>query len=67
MEEQVDNMDRKFGSCPSYYPSYIIRVDGNEVPALFTIDQINDAIERANRNPEDMPKESGSFFSWLLG
>ena len=66
MEEEVDNKGRSFGSCSSYYPAYVVMVDGKEVPALFTIDQLNNAMERANRNPEDMPKEALNFFVWLF-
>ena len=67
MVEELDNKERKFGSCLAYYPAYVVMVDGKEVPALFTIDQLNDAMGRASRNPEDMPKESGNFFNWLFG
>lgn len=65
MDEEVENKDRTFGSCLSYFPAYVVMVDGKEVPALFTFDQLNDAMQRANRNTEDMPTET-SFFSWLF-
>lgn len=66
MSEEVLNKDRTFGSNTCYYPAYIVISEGKEVPALFTMAQLNIAMERANRNPEDMPKESGNFFSWLF-
>lgn len=66
MAEEVENRERRFGSNLSYYPAFIKAVSGQEVPALFTADQLNDAIERAARNPEDIPEEQGSFFNWLF-
>lgn len=66
MNEEVINKERTFGSNTSYYPAYVVFSDGNEVPALFTMDQLNIAMARAARNVEDMPKENCSFFSWLF-
>lgn len=65
MDEEVTNKDRKFGSCLSYFPAYVVMIDGKKVPALFTCDQLNDAMNRAARNTEDMPEKT-SFFSWLF-
>ena len=67
MNEEVINKERTFGSNTSYYPAYVVLSDGKEVPALFTMEQLNTAMARAARNVEDMPKESGNFFSWLFG
>ncbi len=64
--EEVDNKDRKFGSNLSYYPAYVVKVDGVEVPALFTKTQLEEAISRAEANPEDMPKQYKGLFSWLF-
>lgn len=61
MDEQVDNKDRRFGSETTYYPVYVTRADGEEVEALFTINQIESAILRGKKNPEDMPEMAG----WL--
>lgn len=66
LKEEVINKERTFGSNTSYYPAYVVLSDGKEVPALFTMDQLNIAMARAARNVEDMPKESCSFFSWLF-
>ena len=66
LKEEVINKDRTFGSNTSYYPAYVVLIDGKEVPALFTWAQIANAMERANRNVEDLPKKSGTFFSWLF-
>ena len=51
--EEVANIDRTFGSGLYYFPCM---VDGK--PALFTKTQIKDALERAERNPKDIPKRS---------
>ncbi len=66
MKEEVVNKNRAFGSNTSYFPAYVVLTDGKEVPALFTMDQLNIAMARASRNVEDMPKEDTSFFSWLF-
>ena len=67
LKEEVINKERTFGSNTAYYPVYVVLVDGKEVPALFTMDQLNIAMARAARNVEDMPKEGSNFFSWLFG
>lgn len=53
--QRVPNKDRRFGAAPEYYPAYIL-VGDKYHPALFTWNQIEDAIRRAEANPEDMPK-----------
>jgi hypothetical protein len=63
IDELVENKDRKFGSNKYYYPVQVVTEDGHLVNALFTQDQINDAIFRAEKNPEDMPEIS--FWDWL--
>lgn len=57
LDEVVENKERKFGADSEYYP---VRVqDGDcEVNALFTIEQIKVAIERAQNNPEDVPDKT---------
>jgi len=56
LEELVDNKDRKFGSTLEYYPVRIESNDGHIVNALFTNSQLDKAIFRANKNPEDVPE-----------
>ncbi len=65
MTEKVENKERKFGSQLEYYPCKIITPSG-EANALFTKNQIEVAIERAARNPEDIPQDI-SFFDFLFG
>lgn len=65
LEESVDNQDRKFGSALEYFPCYVVDEDGNNIPALFTEDQIATAIQRAHRNPEDIPEKS--FLERIFG
>ena len=59
--EEVQNLDRRFGSCLFYFPCMI---DGE--PALFTKAQLDDAKARAARNPEDIPEDK-SFWEGLFG
>jgi hypothetical protein len=66
MKEEVENKDRAFGSNLSYYPAYVVMSDGEEVPALFTPGQLQRAMERAARNPEDLEDNSTSFWGWLF-
>lgn len=67
LREEVINKERTFGSNTAYYPAYVVTSDGKEVPALFTMDQLNIAMGRAARNIEDIPKDGGNLFSWLFG
>ncbi len=67
--DQVLNDARRFGSARHYLPAEIITVDGTRQPALFTKDQINTAIARAQDNPEDIPPRWfwTRFWQWLFG
>jgi hypothetical protein len=67
ISEKVDNKDRRFGQNKTYYPAIIIDQDGFKSNALFTGDQIQVAKERADSNPEDLPKENKSFWDYLFG
>ena len=66
MSEEVANKARKFGSNLEYYPAKIVLLDGKKINALFTLDQLKEAMERANTNPEDMPKKNSSLWDWLF-
>lgn len=48
------NTERKFGSSDTYFPCRIVDADGNEMIGLFTGYEIDAAIERGVRNPEDV-------------
>lgn len=50
---QVENRDKKFNENKCYYSTWI-KVNGKTVPVMFTQDQIESAIYRAKRNPEDV-------------
>jgi hypothetical protein len=67
LREEVKNKDRKFGSNKEYYPSYVELEDGRKVPALFTKHQIQEAMERAEKNPEDVPEEHQTFLESIFG
>lgn len=58
LDESVDNKDRKFGASDEYFPVRVITEDGQEINALFTQDQLATAIQRALRNPEDIPNKT---------
>ena len=53
MSEQTPNVDRKPAANERYYPVYV-RIDSRWKPALLTRDDILVAIERAEKNPEDV-------------
>lgn len=50
----AENADHKFGEAGTYYRGRVIGHDGAAHDALFTADQLSVAIERAQRNPEDV-------------
>lgn len=55
LADAVANRNRRFGAAPFYYPAEIDRGGGRIDPALFTPDQLADAVARAQDNPEDVP------------
>jgi len=55
--ETVENKDRKSGGATHYQPAIII-IGEEEIRALFTIHDLDDAIERADRNHEDFPDKT---------
>ena len=65
MDEKVENKERTFGSNPVYYPARVTLEDGTEKNALFTEGDVIQAVQRADRNPEDVPGKS--FWDYLLG
>jgi len=56
LEERVDNTERKFGAALDYFPSQILLEDGTKLWAMFTKTEIDNAIKRAEKNKEDIPK-----------
>ncbi len=66
-KEILDNKQRMFGSALKYFPCIIVEATGEEVPALFTADQIRIAKLRGRKNVSDFPeKKSGGIFSFLF-
>jgi hypothetical protein len=65
LTEKVKNKDRRFGSALEYITAWVVYPDGTEKPALFTMSPINEAIDRADDNPEDIP-ERRSLLSKLF-
>jgi hypothetical protein len=54
--EKVANKGRKFGAGTEYFPATVVLADGQRMPALFTQEQVQTAIDRARFNSEDMPR-----------
>lgn len=62
---KVDNSSRKFGSAPYYYYSKVEH-NGEIVHALFTETEVNNAMDRAILNPEDLPQtKTVNFLTWI--
>lgn len=55
VRDAVPNAERKFGSGLVYYPA-LVHLEFATHRALFTENQILEAIERADKNREDWPK-----------
>lgn len=53
--EMVRNRGRRFGSAQGYYPALLRGPASQDMPLLFTQDEINRALRRAASNPEDVP------------
>ena len=53
LAERLPNRQPKFGAQPTYFPVTVVAQNGKKIRALFTENQIDVAIERAYRNPED--------------
>lgn len=66
--DAVANKTRKFGAANAYFP---VRLRGFSFGrrALFTLNQILEAEERARRNPEDFPAPTllERIAEWLRG
>ena len=56
MATRVPNKDRRFGSADSY-----LHIQHEGIDYLFTDAEIEKAIERAQRNKEDLPVQGGMF------
>jgi hypothetical protein len=67
LAETVENKARKFGSWKNYVAAIVVDEEGNEHPALFTRHAIERAVDRAKKNPEDLPEATGGLFDWLFG
>lgn len=69
VRDAVGNAGRKFGAGLVYYPA-MVHLEYRTHRALFTESQILEAIERAEKNPEDWPKPAprpkGWWWRWAL-
>jgi len=53
----VNNKGKKFGANDQYYAIWVEDINKKELCLLFTEHQLTIAKERANKNPEDIPKK----------
>jgi hypothetical protein len=51
----VKNKDRRFGSSQDYQSVWLIDQCGDSVIAMFTENELINALTRATDNPEDVP------------
>jgi hypothetical protein len=65
LSETVNNKDHKFGETNKYQPCYIESDNGTIKAALFTEHEIETAIIRAKKNPEDMGDRNESILEEL--
>jgi hypothetical protein len=52
---KIENTDKKFGANDHYWFIWVWHKD-KETPLMLTDDQIADSVERALKNPEDIPE-----------
>jgi len=67
LQDKIENNNRKFGENTQYVPAFVVGRDGRHHPALFSLHDLEQAMDRASRNPEDCGFEEPSFFSKLFG
>jgi hypothetical protein len=61
---EVENKNRRFGANSKYYAIWTENSSKEEVCLLFTENQLLRARNRADKNPEDLPKKG--FFTDLF-
>ena len=66
LRDEVENTERRFGEATTYHPVYV-RMGGVYLPAQFTAGQIDEALHRARRNPEDMPPRRRGWLERIFG
>ena len=66
--EKVQNKDRHPAANPYYYPVNVVFPSGEKRVGMLTLNTIQEAIRRADKNPEDVPGEGKkSFLARLFG
>lgn len=68
-KEEIKNTNRRYGSSKYYYPLWVEERDGNPQFALFTTRELEIAMDRGSKNPEDIRLHKPiykQFFNWLL-
>lgn len=62
----VKNKNKHHLAKDEYFLVYIEGVEGRTYPALFTINEMQNAMDRAWKNPEDAPNEKPSIWNKLF-
>jgi hypothetical protein len=56
--EKINNIDKKFGASPSYYQAFFVDENNETKFMLFTEHELNQALKRGEKNPEDVRGDS---------
>lgn len=65
MNEEVNNLKKHQLANATYFPCYINTKDNTVTPALFTERELRVAMERAEKNPEDIDAQYQEEKTWL--
>lgn len=64
LAEEVENLEKHRLANSTYFPCYIKVSEDSTVPALFTKHELDNAMTRAKKNPEDIGEYEDDS-SWL--
>jgi hypothetical protein len=62
LSDKVKNKDRHPAANPYYYPINVVFPSGEQRVGMFTLHDIQEAIQRAQKNPEDIPQGTTKGF-----
>jgi len=65
MNEEVENLEQHRLANATYFPCYINTKDDTVAPALFTERELQVAMDRARKNPEDITSQYEEEKTWL--
>jgi hypothetical protein len=61
VKEEINNAEKKFGAASSYYPFWVVDENGEYSFALLTLRELETALERGSKNPEDQLPRLSNF------